>query len=127
MADVIAVVDQNVARRNLIGRVFARCDVELCLVSSTDQLLQLVTHESPHAVILGTDASDELVRTARVTRALRRSSSELPIIALVTPAQLQALHPALGIEDGVTLLNGQADPAEWIPDLLQALATPPHV
>lgn len=125
MPDVIAIVDADSARRNLIGRVFARGDVELCLVSSAE-LLTLVTRTSPQAVILGTDASDGLVQTARLARALRRVASGLPIVALVTAAQLQALRPALWTES-VTLLNGQADAAEWIPQLLQALTAAPHV
>lgn len=126
MPDVIAVVDSDATRRSLIGQVFARSDAELCLVSSMDQLLTLVTTTSPQAVILGTSASDGLVQIARLARALRRLAAGLQIVALVTAAQLHALRPALWTED-VTLLNGQADAADWIPRLVQALGVVPHV
>ena len=121
-ADAIVIVDASFQRKTLVGRVLSEAGYQVTTFSSMSDLTELLKWACPQGLILGLDEEDALVDTVLLLRAIRRLAPELPLVVLMTEAQLLALSPAFLQDEALTLLDAQDELMEWMPSLLQALS-----
>ena len=119
MFDSVVVIDPVLARRQFLYQILTEVNYRVTTVPSTHELLDCLKRERPRCVVLATGGADDFLLTLRQLRAL---DAQLKVVALVPPAQLEALAASAGQADPrLTLLNAELDQRTLIRMLLGVL------
>jgi len=121
MFEAIAIVDNNLERRNSLYQVLSELNYQVTTMPSTIELIDFLNQERPPCVIVACDQSGDSTATTVTLHNLRELDKSLKIVALLPPNQIERLGPAMAADPRLTVLNAELDQMALIRSILSIL------